>query len=102
MKLAAPEHQEMNIQIEVTWRTLRTIAHSIIVHARVSEAYIHFSFMYTIDNIFTVLPIKDMINEGGDPTTTYKLLPRHINSQQVQNLQYLIYACYFSMFCTES
>ena len=29
--------------------------------------------MYTTDNIFPVLPIKDMINEDGDPTTPHKL-----------------------------
>ena len=35
LTLAAPEHQEMNGQVEVTWRTLHTVAHSLIVHARV-------------------------------------------------------------------
>ena len=69
----APKHQEMNGQVEVTWRTLRTVAHSLMVHARVSEAYIHLSLMYTTDNIIPVLPIKDLINEYGDPTTPYKL-----------------------------
>ena len=29
--------------------------------------------MYTTDHIFPVLPIKDLINEDGDPTSTYKL-----------------------------
>ena len=43
------------------------------VNARVSEAYIHFSLMYMTDNIFTVLPIKDLINKDVDPTTPYKL-----------------------------
>ena len=71
--LAAPEHQEMNGQVEVTWRTLRTITHYFMVHARVSEAYIHFALMYTTYNIFTVLTIKDLINEDGDPTTPYKI-----------------------------
>ena len=32
----------MNIQVKVTWRILRTISHSLIEHARVLEAYIHF------------------------------------------------------------
>ena len=73
MKLAAPDHQEMNGQVEVTWITLGTIAHSLMVHARFSEAYIHFSLMYTTDHIFTVLPIKDLINKYGDPKTPYKL-----------------------------
>ena len=43
------------------------------LHARVSEAYIHFALMYTTDHIFLVLPIKDMINEDGDTTTPFKL-----------------------------
>ena len=43
------------------------------VHATVLEAHIHFAFMYTTDNIFTVLPIKDLINEDGDLTTPFKL-----------------------------
>ena len=34
--LVATEHQEINRQVEVTWRTLCTIAHSLMVHARVS------------------------------------------------------------------
>ena len=33
LSLAAPDHQEINIQVEVTWKTLKTIAHSIMVHA---------------------------------------------------------------------
>ena len=73
MTLAAPEHQEMNGQVEVTWRMLRTVAHSLMVHARVSEAYIHFALIYTTYYIFPVLPIKDMINKDGDPTIPHKL-----------------------------
>ena len=57
----------------MTWRTLRTIEHSLMVHARVLEAYIHFSLIYTTYQIFPVLPIKDLINEDGDPTTPFKL-----------------------------
>ena len=73
MTLAAPEHHEMNGQVEVTWRTLRIIEHSLVVHARVSELYIHFAFMYTTYHIFPVLPIKYLINKDGDPTTPHKL-----------------------------
>ena len=73
LTLAAPEHQEMNRQVEVTWRTLCTIGRALMVHARVPEIYIHFALMYTTDHIFPVLPIKDLINEDGDPTTPYKL-----------------------------
>ena len=59
----------MNRQVEVTWRTLRTVAHALMVHARVPELYVHFALMYTTDHIFTVLPIKYIINKDGDPTT---------------------------------
>ena len=73
LTLAAPEHQEMNGQVEVTSRTLRTVAHALMIHARVPEVYVHFALMYTTDHIFPVLPIKDLINEDGDPTTPHKL-----------------------------
>ena len=63
----------MNGQVEVTWRTLLTIAHALIVNARVPEIYVHFALMYTTDQIFPVLPIKDLINKDGDPTTPHKL-----------------------------
>ena len=75
LTLAAPEHQETNEKVEVTQRTLCMIAHSLMVHARVSEPYIHLALMYTADHIFPVLPRKDLINEDGEPTTPYKLEP---------------------------
>ena len=49
------------------------IAHSLMVYAIVSEAYIYFTLMYTTYHIFPVLPIKDLINEYGEPTMPYKL-----------------------------
>ena len=52
----------MNGQVEVKRRTLRTIAHSLMVHARVPEIYVHFALMYMTDHSFPVLPIKDLIN----------------------------------------
>ena len=73
LTLTAPEHQEMNGQVKVTRRTLRTVAHYLMVHARVLEVYVHFALMYTTDHIFLVLPIKDLINKDGDPTTPHKL-----------------------------
>ena len=63
----------MNGQVEVTWRTFCTVAHSLMVHARVPEVYVHFTLMYTTDHIFPVLPIKDVINGDGDTTTAHKL-----------------------------
>ena len=73
LTLAATEHQEMNGQVEVKWRTLRTVAHSLMVHARVPEVNVHFALMYTTYHIFLFLQIKDLINEDGNPTTPNKL-----------------------------
>ena len=64
---AAPEHQEVNGQIELTWKKLKTIAHPIRVQTRVSEKYIHLALMYTTYNIFTVIPIKHLVNHEGEP-----------------------------------
>ena len=50
-----------------------TVAHSLMVHARVPEVYVHFTLMYTTDHIFTVLPIKDIINKDGNPKTPHEL-----------------------------
>ena len=52
LTLADPEHQEMNKQVKETRRTLHTIAHSLMVHDRVSEAYINFALMHKTDHIF--------------------------------------------------
>ena len=73
LTLAALEHQEMNGKVEVICRTLRTVAHSLMVYARFLEAYIHFALIYSTDHIFPVLPIKDLINEDVDPKTPHKL-----------------------------
>ena len=43
------------------------------VHARVPEAYINVTVIYTEDRIFLVLPIKDLINEDVDPTMPFNL-----------------------------
>ena len=73
LTLTAPEHQKMNRQVEVTWRTLHTVAHSLVVHARAPEVYFHFELMYMTYHIFPVLPIKYLINKDGNPTTPHKL-----------------------------
>ena len=63
----------MNEQVEVTWRTLRTISHYLMVHARFWEACVNFALISTTDQIFPVLPIKYMINKDGEPITPFKL-----------------------------
>ena len=73
MTLAVLEHQEMNGQVKSTQRTLCKILHSLMVHARVLEVYIHFDLMYTKYHILPVLPIKYLINEDGCMTPSFKL-----------------------------
>ena len=70
---------------------LRTVAHSLMVHTRVSEAYIYFTLMYTTYHIFPVIPIKDLINEDGDPTTTHKLATG--TKPSVSHLHVLFFPC---------
>ena len=43
------------------------------VHAQVSEVYIHFTLMYTVDHILPVLPIKYLINKDGNLTSPFEL-----------------------------
>ena len=45
LTLAAPYHQEINDQVEVIWRTLRTVVHSTMLYAQIFDKYIHFSLM---------------------------------------------------------
>ena len=81
----------MNGQVEVTWRILQTIAHSIMVHVRVSDKYIHFALMYTTDHLFTVLPIKHLVNQDGEPTMPHKLATG--TKPSVSNLRVLFFPC---------
>ena len=52
---------------------VRTISHSLMVHARFLEDYIHFALMYTEDHVLPILSINELINKYGDPTTPFKL-----------------------------
>ena len=75
----------------MTLRTLRTVAHALMVHARVPEVYVHFALMYTTYHIFPVLPIKDLINEDGNPTTPHKLATG--TKPSVSHLRVLFFPC---------
>ena len=81
----------MKVKVEVTRQTLLTIAHSIMVHTRVSDKYIHFSLMYTTDNIFPDLPIKHLVNQDSEQTTPHKLATG--TKPSVSNLRVLFYPC---------
>ena len=47
--------------------------------------------MYTTDNIFPVLSIKDLIKEDSDPTTPFKLATS--NNPLVSHLRMLFFPC---------
>ena len=81
----------MNRHVEVTQRTLHTVAHSLMVHARVPEVYFHFALMYTTDHICPVLPIKDLINEDGNTTMPHKLTKG--TKPSVSHLPVLFFPC---------
>ena len=49
------------------------------------------SRLYMTDHIFSVLPIKYLINEDGDPTTPYKLATG--TKPSVSNLRVLFCPC---------
>ena len=50
------------------------------VHTIVSEDFINSTLIYTADHIFPVLPTKDLIDNDGKPTMTFKLLTGTKNS----------------------
>ena len=91
LRLAALEHQWMNGKFKVTCRTLRTLTHSLMVHVRVLEECMHFALMYTTDNIFPVLPSKDLINKYGNPKTPFKLATG--TKPSVSHLRVLLFPC---------
>ena len=65
LTLAAPDYKETNKSVEVTWRNLRNIEHSIMVNEQVLDEYINIVLMYTTHHIFTVLPSKHLVNRDG-------------------------------------
>ena len=81
----------MNGQVEVKWQILITIAHSIMVHAQVSDKYIHFKLMYMTYHIFHVLKIKHLMNQDGEPTMPHKM--ETVTKPLVSNLHVLFCTC---------
>ena len=61
------------------------------LHARVLDEYIHFSVMCTTHNIFLVLPINNLVNQYGEPTTPQKL--QTSMKPSVSNIHVLFYPC---------
>ena len=61
------------------------------VYPQVSDKYIYFVLMYTTDHIVTVIPIKHLVNQEGEPTIPHKLKTGTKN--QVSNLSVLFCPC---------
>ena len=61
------------------------------VHARVSNEYIHFTLMYRTDHIFPVLPIRHLLNKDDEPTTPHKLSTG--KKPSVSKVRVLFYPC---------
>ena len=91
LALVAPDHQEINVQVEVTWWTLQTISHSIIVHTRVLDKYIHFNLYKRLIIYFPSYQMKRLINQDVEPTTPHNLASGTKSS--VSNLWVLFFSC---------
>ena len=61
------------------------------VHTQVSNENIHFALIYKTDHIFPVLPIRNLVNQDGEPTTPHKLATGTKNS--VSNIRDLFFPC---------
>ena len=59
--------------------------------AQVSDNYIRFSSIYTIDHIFSVIPIKHLVNQDGEPTKPQILATGTKHS--VSDLNVLFFPC---------
>ena len=51
------------------------------------DRYIHFALRYTTHHMFPVLPIKHLINQDGEPTTSQKLTT--VTKPSVSNIKVL-------------
>ena len=85
-------HQYMNGQVKLTWKTLRTIVHSIMVKAQVSYDYKRFTLMYTTHHIFLVLPINHLVNQDVELNTPQKMAT--VTKPSVSNLR-VIFCTFF-------
>ena len=68
--MAASKHQEQNGVAERTWQSLKALAFSMMLHARVDWPFLHFALMHAC-RVFTVLPVRDL-HSAGRPTTPHE------------------------------
>ena len=58
------------------------------VHAQVSDKYIHLESMYMTDHIFHVIPINHLVNKYGEQTTLHELAA----GKKIQYKTYVFYS----------
>ncbi len=73
LSIAGPKHQEQNAFAERAYGTASRMARSMLVRARLSLNFYHFALKYACKQK-RVLPAKGLIDEDGNPTTTYAIL----------------------------
>ena len=70
VSLAAPRHQEMNGICERTWASIRNIAFSFLVHARVGFEFYSFALEH-VWKVHACLPIKNL-SKNDNPISPYE------------------------------
>jgi transposase InsO family protein len=71
LSLAAPKKQYQNHLAECTWQTIGTMAHSLLVHARLPDSFMYYALVYSC-HIFNVLPVKGLYSRD-QVATPYEL-----------------------------
>ena len=69
---AAPKHQEQNGLVERHWGTICKLANTMMIHARLNRKFFYYAVLYA-QFIHDVIPIKDLKDASGLPTTPYFL-----------------------------
>lgn len=69
---AAPKHQEQNGMVETHWGEVSKLANIMLIHARLSTKFIFYALKYA-EKIHDVIPVRNLVDEEGKPTTPYYL-----------------------------
>ena len=72
LRIAPPDHQEVNHGAERPWQTIKLIARTINVHARLDDAFLYHAVQYACD-IYNVLPLLGAIHPNGSQSTPFEL-----------------------------
>ena len=73
---AAPKHQEQNGLVQRHWGTIAKLANILLLHARLKRKFFYYAAKYT-QYIYDIIPVSDLLDEHGLPTTPYYLATGH-------------------------